>query len=197
MARRRLTAPCRGVDNPGDFEVCPLKNLALGLVVAALPVAFAIAQSMAGASLEAQLSHLFPEAASFSAKQGSPPVYRAYGPAVSGGEPELLGLAFWTTELDPLERGYDGPIQMLVGMNTDGLLTRILVTDHREPYGYFSVDLPEFAGQFSDKDIRDRFRYGEDIAAVSRATVSVTSASRAIRNSARRAATAYLRPPGP
>jgi len=197
MATRRLTGPCRGVDNPGGFEGCLLKNIALGLVVTALPIALAIAQSVAESSLEEQLSHLFPEAASFSAKQCSPPVYRAYGPAAAGGEPALLGLAFWTTELDPLERGYDGPIQMLVGMNSQGVLTRILVTDHREPYGYFSVDLPEFADQFSDKDIRDRFRYGEDIDAVSRATVSVTSASRAIRNSARRAATAHLRPPGP
>ena len=83
---------------------------------------------MAAASLEEQLRYLFPEAASFSEKEGSPPVYRAYGPAVSGQEPELLGLAFWTTELDPLERGYDG-------IDTRGMLTRVIVTDHREPYG--------------------------------------------------------------
>jgi transcriptional regulator of nitric oxide reductase len=172
-----------------------LKKLALGLAIAALPVALAIAQSMAAASLEEQLRHLFPEAASFSDKEGSPPVYRAYGPAVSGQEPELLGLAFWTTELDPLERGYDGPIQMLVGMDTAGLLTRVIVTDHREPYGYFSVELPEFSDQFVGKDIRDRFRYGDDVDAISRATVTVTSASRAIRNSARRAATGHLAPP--
>lgn len=172
-----------------------LKKLALVLAVAALPVALAIAQSMAAASIEEQLRQLFPEAVSFSEKAGSPPVYRAYGSAASGQEPELLGLAFWTTELDPLERGYDGPIQMLVGMDTRGLLTRVIVTDHREPYGYFSVELPEFVDQFVAKDIRDRFRYGEDVDAISRATVTVTSASRAIRNSARRAATAHLAPP--
>ena len=172
-----------------------VRKLALGLAIAALPIALAIAQSITAASLEEQLRYLFPEAASFSDKEGSPPVYRAYGPAVSGQEAELLGLAFWTTELDPLERGYDGPIKMLVGMNPEGLLTRVIVTDHREPYGYFSVDLPEFVDQFAAKDIRDRFRYGEDVDAISRATVSVTSASRAIRNSARRAATGHLAPP--
>lgn len=160
-----------------------------------MPVALAIAQSLAQAPVEEQLQYLFPEAASFSDKQGSPPHYRAFGPAIEGGEGELIGLAFWTTELDPLERAYDGPIKMLVGMDTAGRLSRILVTDHREPYGYFSVELPEFADQFVGKDIRDRFRYGADIDAVSRATVSVSSASRAIRNSARRAATAYLKPP--
>ena len=61
--------------------------------------------------------------------------------------------------------------------------------------GYFSVDLPEWPVQFEQKSIRDRFRVGEDIDAISRATVTVTSASRAVRNSARRIARAYLTPP--
>jgi NosR/NirI family nitrous oxide reductase transcriptional regulator len=165
------------------------------LVVAALPLAAVIAQSSRDAELEAQLRQVFPEAVSFSEKQGSPPHYKAYGPATSGQEREIFGLVFWTTELDPLERGYDGPIKMLVGMDTNGILTRILVTDHREPYGYFSVEPAEFAAQFENKNIRDRFRVGEDIDAISRATVTVVSASRAVRNSARRAATAHLAPP--
>lgn len=171
-----------------------MKKLLTTLCVIVVPVLIAGAQPMADAKFEDQLKYLFPEAASFSEKQGSPPHYRAYGPAVSGQEPELLGLVFWTTELDPLERGYDGPIQMLVGMDMRGVLTRIIVTDHREPYGYFSVEPPEFAEQFEGKDIRDRFRVGEDIDAISRATITVTSASRAVRNSARRAATAHLAP---
>ena len=76
-----------------------------------------------------------------------------------------------------------------------GVLTRIIVTNHREPYGYFSVDLPEFEEQFERKNIRDRFRVGEDVDAISRATITVRSASRAVRNSARRVARAYLTPP--
>jgi len=155
----------------------------------------ATAQPMANAEFEEQLEHVFPAAASFSEKQGQPPHYKAYGPAAEGAEGELLGLVFWTTELDPLERGYDGPIQLLVGMDATGILTGVIVTEHREPYGYFSVELPEFAEQFLNKNIRDRFRYGEDVDAISRATVTVTSASRAVRNSARRAATAHLTPP--
>lgn len=160
-----------------------------------MPVLFASAQPMADATLQEQLRYLFPEAESFSGKEGSPPHYKAYGASAEGADPELLGLVFWTTELDPLERGYDGPIQMLVGMDSSGILTRLIVTSHREPYGYFSVETPEFAEQFQGKDVRDRFRYGEDIDAISRATVTVTSASRAVRNSARRAARAHLTPP--
>ncbi len=140
------------------------------------------------------LQRVFPSAASFSPKSGTPAVYRALGPASDGKPGELLGFVFWTTELEPLERGFDGPIKMLVGMNTAGVLTGVVVTDNREPYGYFSVDPPEFAAQFKDKNIRDGFKVGVDVDAISRATISVTSASRAIRNSSRKVARAYLTP---
>jgi Na+-translocating ferredoxin:NAD+ oxidoreductase RnfG subunit len=103
---------------------------------------------------------------------------------------------FWTTELEPLERGYDGPIKMLVGMDTKGILTGILVVEHKEPYGDFSVDPLPFAEQFKGKDIRTPFKVGGDVDAVSRATITVTSASRAIRNSARRIARQLLTPSG-
>ena len=149
-------------------------------------------QSVDDPVLRAQLESLFPQAESFSPKQGSPPHFKAFGP---GGEGELLGLAFWTTELEPLERAYDGPIKILVGMDTDGMLTGIIVVEHREPYGYFSIDLPEFPTQFDGKSVRDRFRVGEDIDSFSRATVTVGSAARAVRNSARRIARAHLTPP--
>jgi NosR/NirI family nitrous oxide reductase transcriptional regulator len=145
--------------------------------------------------LLAQLEMLFPEAASFAAKSGNPPAYKALGPTASGQEPKLLGYAYWTTELEPLERGFDGPIKMLVGMDTAGVLTGIIVTEHREPYGYFSVDLPDFAEQFKGKSIRDPFKVGSDVDAIARATITVTSSSRAIRNSSRRVARAYLAPP--
>jgi NosR/NirI family transcriptional regulator, nitrous oxide reductase regulator len=156
-------------------------------------VAAAAAQSPAG--VEAQLRALFPGASSFSPKGGEPPHFKAFKADGQGGAPVLIGLAFWTTELDPLERGYDGPIKVLVGMDTAGVLTGVVVADHHEPYGYFSVDLPEFAAQFKGKNIRDPFRVGADVDAVSRATMTVSSAARAVRNSARRIATQLLRPP--
>lgn len=163
------------------------------LLVAAAGVA--AAQTPLDPKVESQLRQLFPSAASFSPKQGDPPHFKAFTADPLSGAPVLAGLAFWTTELDPLERGYDGPIRILVGMDTAGVLTGVLVVDHREPYGSFSVDPPEFATQFQGKSIRDPFRIGSDIDAVSRATISVASAARAVRNSARRVATRMLKPP--
>ena len=143
------------------------------------------AQPAPDARLESQLRELFPAAATFSPKTGSPPHFQAFAadPARA-----VLGAAFWTTDLDPLERGYDGPIKILVGLDLRGTLTGIVVVDHHEPYGYFSVDRPEFAAQFKGKNIKDQFRVGADVDAVSRATLTVASAARAIRNSARRMA---------
>ena len=150
-------------------------------------------QAPVDAKLQAQLKQLFPAGTTFSPKEGDPPHFSALATQKSG-PPKLLGYAFWTTELVPLERGYDGPIKMLVGMDVQGVLTGVIVVEHHEPYGNFSIDPPEFAGQFKNKNIRDAFKVGTDVDAVSRATVSVTSASRAIRNSARRVARELLTP---
>ena len=106
-----------------------------------------------------------------------------------------IGLAFWTTELEPLERGYDGPIKILIGIDTKGVLAGIIVAEHHEPYGNFSIDPPQFSAQFKGKDVRDRFRLGADVDAVARASITMGSATRAIRNSARRIARQYLTPP--
>jgi transcriptional regulator of nitric oxide reductase len=178
-----------------------MKTLSLRIATAAVAIVSlavgASGQSSNDAELESQLKKLFPAAASFSAKSGTPAHYKALGPAAAGQEGQLLGLAYWTTELEPLERGFDGPIKMLVGLNPAGEITGVIVTDHREPYGYFSVDLADWPKQFEGKSIRDAFKVGADVDAISRATITVQSASRAIRNASRKVARAHLAPPAP
>jgi transcriptional regulator of nitric oxide reductase len=172
-----------------------MRIAAITLLIAALMLPLAAGQTALDKTLEAQLRKVFPGASSFSAKQTQPlPHYVAY--TGNPGSQTVAGYVFWTTELEPLERGYDGPIKMLVGLDTNAHLTGVLVTEHHEPYGYFSVDLPEFAQQFKGKDIRDPFKVGSDVAAVSRASISINSSSRAIRNGARRIARSMLTPPG-
>jgi NosR/NirI family nitrous oxide reductase transcriptional regulator len=145
--------------------------------------------------LEKYLHQLFPGAKRFSGRTGSPPHFEAFAPDPRTGADGLAGLAFWTTELEPLERGYDGPIKMLVGMDTKGILAGIIVVQHREPYGDRSIERPEFPTQFKGKNVRDPFKVGGDVDAVSGASITIGSATRAIRNSSRRIATALLTPP--
>lgn len=164
------------------------------VVVAALLVGSVrlIAGQPAADRQQARLKQLFPAATAFSPKEGDPPHFKAYGPGQS-----LLGYAFWTTEVSPLERGYGGPIAILIGLNTKGVLTGVVIGEHHEPYGDFSIDRAEFQAAFRNKDVRDPMRLGEDIDAVSRATITMSSAVRAIRGSSRRIARQFIAPPAP
>ena len=167
------------------------------MILAALLVgsgSLAVGQAGIEASVLDKLKRLFPAATSFTPKEGEPLHFTAFANDGRGGR-TLLGYAFWTTEVVPLERGYGGPIVMLVGLDTKGLISGIVIGDHREPYGSFSIDMPQFPAQFRGKDVRDPFKLGEDIDAVSRATITMSSAVRTIRNASRRVARSLLTPP--
>jgi transcriptional regulator of nitric oxide reductase len=138
---------------------------------------------------DAHLKRLFPAAVAFSPLAGDPLHFNAYGvdPHANPSAPPI-GYAFWTTDFVPDEHGYHGPIHILVGLNLAGSLTGVVVDYDSEPYGYFSVEPPKFAEQFKGKSLRDQFRVGADVDAVSRASISIASATRAIRDSSRMAA---------
>ena len=140
-----------------------------------------------------ELKQLFPNAVSFSPLAGDPLHYVAYAvdPKVNPAAPPL-GIAFWTTDMVPEEHGYHGPIHILVGLDLKGTITGAIVDYHSEPYGYFSVEPPKFGAQFKGKTIRDPFVVGRDVEAVSRASISIASATRAIRDGSRIAASKLL-----
>jgi transcriptional regulator of nitric oxide reductase len=149
-------------------------------------IAFAADRIYTNPDPAAELKRLFPAAAAFSPLAGEPLHFKAYAvnPKTNPSAPPI-GLAFWTTDLVPQEHGYHGPIHILVGMDMAGVLTGVAVTYDSEPYGYFSVQPPKFAAQFKGKSIRDPFRVGGDVDAVSRASICIGSAARAIRDSSR------------
>ncbi len=143
----------------------------------------------------AELKRLFPAAAAFSPLAGEPLHFTAYAADPKSNPAEKpIGIAFWTTDLVPQEHGYHGPIHILVGLDMTGMLTGVVVTYDSEPYGYFSVQPPKFAAQFKGKSVRDPFRVGGDVDAVSRASITIASAARAIRDSSRMVAKQLLPP---
>ena len=142
---------------------------------------------------DAELKQLFPSAAAFSPLQGDPLHFTAYGtdPKANPNAP-AIGYAFWTTDMVPEEHGYHGPIHILVGLDLRGTITGAIVDYHSEPYGYFSVEPPKFGAQFKGKSIKDGFVVGRDVDAVSRASISIHSATRAIRDGSRMVAARLL-----
>lgn len=183
--------------NPGKRR---LVALALGLIVI---LAIVGAQTFLGGPKaepieaateeeQALLSEVFPEATIFSVKGGRLPHHKAYRVDEKTGENTLLGFAFMTHEVEPDEWAYESELEILVGLTLEGSITGIKVVDHYEPFGYFSIDPPEFSEQFKGKSIMDAFEEGRDVDTVSRATISIESAGRVIRKSARQIARQHL-----
>jgi transcriptional regulator of nitric oxide reductase len=167
----------------------------LGLVALTVTVAFAADRIFTNPKPDAHLKKLFPQAVAFSPLEGTPLHFTAYGadPKKSPDAP-VLGYAFWTTDIMPNERGYHAAIHFLVGMDLQGVLTGVALDYDSEPYGYFSIQPPEFVAQFKGKSIRDPFRIGQDIDAVARASITMEAAARVIRESSRTMARQFLNP---
>lgn len=165
------------------------------LVSTALTVAWTADRIFTNPKPDAHLKKLFPQAAAFSKLEGTPLHFKAYDvdPKTSPSA-KPIGYAFWTTDLVPNERGYHAAIHLLVGLNLQGIITGVALDYDSEPYGYFSIQPPEFVAQFTGKSVRAPFRLGEDVDAVSRATITMSSAVRAIRDSSRAMARQFLDP---
>ena len=142
-----------------------------------------------------QLDWLFevmPQATSFSQKSGSPPVSRAFSDLE---QEHLIGLVFTTPDIPPEEVGFSGPLNLLIGMDLEGVLTGVKVLYYTESYRSFRGDFVEDAGftkQLKRKSIADSFRLGTDIDSISRASITSWALTRGVRNAARRVAEAYL-----
>jgi transcriptional regulator of nitric oxide reductase len=143
----------------------------------------------------AKLKSLFPAAVRFTPRGEKDPLYfTAYAADERNPAAKPIGYAFWTSDLVPEELGYHGHIHMMIGMDTVGKLTGVIVDVNTEPYGDISIELPEFAAQFKGKSIRDPFVPGQDVDATTRATITVRAAAREIRESSRIIARAVLKP---
>jgi Na+-translocating ferredoxin:NAD+ oxidoreductase RnfG subunit/NAD-dependent dihydropyrimidine dehydrogenase PreA subunit len=140
------------------------------------------------------LARVLPEATEFTPKEGSPPVFRGYR-SDSEGQRVLVGYAFHTSDLPPEEPGYNDPIEVLVGMDLNGVLTGVVVTHYTESLRRSRGDFlgpRDFQDQFAGKSIGDAFRVRRDVDGISGATITVAAMSLGIRNAARRVAAAYL-----
>jgi len=169
--------------------------LAVAVLVLAMPAA-ADDQPFGPTATEDEqriFKRILPGAETFSRKTGAVPHYKAYATDRVTKARVQIGFVFLTTDVEPDEFAYAGPVTVLVGLTTEGVIGGVRVVRHREPYGSFSIATPEFAAQFEGKKIVDPFEVGGDIDAVTRATISVEGAARVIRKSARKVMQQYLR----
>jgi ferredoxin len=141
------------------------------------------------------LTVVVPAAERFGEKEGSPLVFRAYGTDAETGEETLIGYAFVTSDIPPERKGYSGPIEALVGMDLNGVITGVRVMSYYESYMSQMGDFlrrPGHQEQYVGKAIGDKFLVRGDIDGIARATVSSRALARGVRDVARRVARAYL-----
>ncbi|MDH3223875.1 MAG: FMN-binding protein, partial [Gemmatimonadota bacterium] len=143
---------------------------------------------------ETLLRQVLPRAERFDDRSGDPLVFRGW--AVVAGEGEVLvGYAFHTADIPPERRGYSGPVETLIGMDLQGRITGVRITDYWESISSTMGDFlrrPGVQEQFTGKRISDGFSPRDDVRAVSRATISTRGLALGIRDAARRVANAYL-----
>ena len=140
------------------------------------------------------LEGVVPAADRFTDRQGQPPVFEAYRVDPSTGRETLAGYAFLTSDLPPEQMGFNGPIEVLVGMDLGGVLTGIVVVRYNESLQTSRGDFlarDGFQEQFSGKSIVDAFQVRRDVDGITGATITVDATSRGIRNAAREVALAY------
>ncbi len=142
------------------------------------------------------LQEVMPEADSFSAKEaGEAPVYRAYRQNTDTGAQEQIGFVFVNDDYPPKRVGYAAPIDLMVGMTMDGIVTNIKVMDYNESYMYTRgdfVDSSVFLSQFRRKPITDEYRLHRDIDGLSAASATSSAIARSVGETARRVARYYL-----
>ncbi len=144
---------------------------------------------------EQLLRVVVPGADRFSEKEGTPPVFRAYRADAETGEETLIGYGFLTRDVPPERLGYSGPVQAVVGMDTEGTITGVRVLEYYESYKSQMGDFlrrPGHQEQYAGKSIEDSFLVRGDVDGIARATVSSRALARGVRDAARRVARAYL-----
>ena len=150
------------------------------------------------ANLEAAITELFPAADSFTDITGtiaSPDSGVSFESEYSISQNGMLiGAAIQASG-----GGYGGPINMLVGVNADGTISRIKILNHSETPGlganavkanYFVNKAAglSFYGQFAGKAVADPFEPKEDVIAITAATVTSRTVSQVVRTAGRAAA---------
>ena len=169
----------------------------LAAMLAALGVvALAADRIFTNPKVEPHLRALFPKAAAFSPLEGTPLHFKAYA-ADPKTTPEPAAARLRVLDHRPGARRSTAITARSTSWSawTSPASCRASCVDYdSEPYGYFSVQPPEFAAQFTGKSVRAPFKVGADVAAVSRATITISSATRAIRDSSRAMAKAFLNP---
>ena len=127
-------------------------------------------------AIQIELQDIMPEAGVF--KKATEPFlyYEAYK------KDKLIGHCFYTTDVAPEEQGFSGPIKILVALDQRRDIENLKVLSHNETPEYADgITKGGFLDQFKGKGAKNKFIVGEDIDAVTNATISSKAVSNILK----------------
>ena len=157
-------------------------RLGIGLLLALLMLQISIAVADVAEQFPA-VKTFFPTADRFDDRTGQPAAATVYRGT------QVLGYVFLTNDVAPIPAYSGKPVNMLVGIGTQGVITGTAVIDHKEPIllvGIPEQALADFVTQYIGKSIRERVKVGSNIDAITGATVTVMVMNETIMRSARK-----------
>lgn len=149
-----------------------MKRLYLSLTITVLLLSFAAAQE--NSADEEAVKKIFPAMQTVKVESGISEgqefkVYRVFA------EGKIIG---WAVKLD--EMGKIKPVTFLVGIDAQSKVTGVHVLEYRDIFGT-EIKRRSFLRQFQGKSLRDKISVGQDIDAVTSATISSEAAASAVR----------------
>jgi NosR/NirI family nitrous oxide reductase transcriptional regulator len=116
-----------------------------------------ISEPVCADPVDAQVQQFFPQATHVGEFSGEPlaaPVYR---------ETELLGYLMRTTDIAPIPAYSGEPITLLVGLDVEGRITGLEITEHSEPIlvvGISEQDLARYVEQYRGVTVEQKVKLG-------------------------------------
>lgn len=125
---------------------------------------------------------VLPSADKWSEKSGQPAHYKGFRSDPGGGQDRFAGIAYLTTDVVPVIKGYGGPIKIMVGVLPDGTVSKIHLLSHGETLSYVS-GLNGFLNQFEGKSSERGSSFIQGIDAITGATISSQAITSAVEKS--------------
>lgn len=136
-----------------------------------------------------QIRDMFPEADRFGKLEGDPPAAAVYK------DDEVIGYVFESSDSVKIPAYSGKPVNLLIGIDMEGLITGTRVIEHHEPIllvGIPEESLDRFANQYVGHSVTERIKVGGSeregrthVDAITGATVTVIVINRTILKSAR------------
>lgn len=104
---------------------------------------------------------------------------------VYDGQRALLGVCFFAQDIIKDVSGYSGPLSVFIGMTLHGEISGVFILDSQDAPEYAQKAFShEFLSQFKNKKSTDLFSIGDDVQAVSGATISSSAVIRIVKEAA-------------